>query len=153
VLAYGAGCTRANAKKKLAKKAPPALATGPAVEIKWKELYKMDVKTGKVPASLRKLHGKRVKIAGFIVPLDDEYETLSEFLIVPDSQSCIHVPPPPPNLIIHSKMVAPIRAEKAYNPAWAFGTFKIEKTTSKYGAAGYKMTVEKLKEYVFPQNP
>lgn len=119
------------------------------VEVKWEQLYKLNYETGEYPEELKVLNGKRVKIAGFVVPLSDNYSVFDEFLVVPDAQSCVHSPPPPPNLIIQSKMVTPLSSDKVFNPAWVTGILKIEKVESKFGAAGYQMKVEKLEEYVY----
>ena len=42
------------------------------------------------------LNGKRVKIGGYVVPLDFDATKVTEFLLVPFVGACIHVPPPPP---------------------------------------------------------
>jgi hypothetical protein len=47
------------------------------------------------------LNGQRVRIAGFVVPLERKGEQILEFLLVPYFGACIHVPPPPANQIIH----------------------------------------------------
>lgn len=127
----------------------PVKVSGKPVEVKWELLYKLDYETGKAPEELRVYDGKRVKIAGFVVPLSDNYSELDEFLLVPDAQSCVHVPPPPPNLIVQSKLKKPLSSDKVFNPAWVTGVLKIEKTESQYGAAGFQMNVEKIEEYVY----
>ena len=66
------------------------------VEVKWEQLLTLDYKTGTAPDELKIYDGKRVKIAGFVVPLSDSFSVLDEFILVPDGQSCIHIPPPPP---------------------------------------------------------
>ena len=47
------------------------------------------------------LNGVRVHVAGFVVPLDSDYDHLKQFLLVPYFGACIHVPPPPSNQVIH----------------------------------------------------
>ena len=61
-------------------------------KVTWSELRKLNYKTGEMPASLRQLIGKSVKIPGFAVPLegDDEFEYIDEFLLVPYFGACIH---------------------------------------------------------------
>jgi len=58
------------------------------------------------------LNEKTVRIPGFVIPLEGDSETISELLLVPFYGACIHVPPPPPNQIIHVKFdkAAPIAA-------------------------------------------
>ena len=79
-------------------------------EITWSDLRKLNYKTGEMPESLRQLVGKSIKIPGFAVPLegDDGFEYIEEFLLVPYFGACIHVPPPPPNQVIHVILDAPV---------------------------------------------
>ena len=49
------------------------------------------------------LNGSTVKIPGFVIPLEGDENTVTEFLLVPYFGACIHVPPPPPNQIIYVK--------------------------------------------------
>lgn len=59
------------------------------------------------------LNGARIRIPGFVVPLESGREEVREFLFVPYFGACIHVPPPPVNNIIHvfpSKAVKGIHA-------------------------------------------
>jgi hypothetical protein len=120
---------------------------GNATIVTWNDLYEFDYKTGKATPKLLALDKKKVKIAGYVVPLADEYFVLAEFLLVPNAQACIHVPPPPPNLIIHVKLDEPLPIEKVYNPAWIEGTFTIEPSDSVQGSASFKMSDATLDEY------
>ncbi|TNF13447.1 MAG: DUF3299 domain-containing protein, partial [Pseudomonadales bacterium] len=56
--------------------------------------------TQQAPAApvVKELNGQKVKLPGYIVPLDvtDEGRVV-EFLLVPYFGACIHVPPPPSN--------------------------------------------------------
>lgn len=48
------------------------------------------------------LLGKRILLPGFIVPTKyNEERLVTEFFLVPFFGACIHVPPPPPNQIVH----------------------------------------------------
>ncbi|MCB1814569.1 MAG: DUF3299 domain-containing protein, partial [Candidatus Competibacteraceae bacterium] len=47
------------------------------------------------------LDGRDVRIPGFLLPLNYEGEKVTEFLLVPVVGACIHVPPPPPNQMVH----------------------------------------------------
>ena len=126
----------------------PVVVNGTA-ELKWEHLLTLDYKTGTAPDELKMYDGKRVKIGGFVVPLSDDFSMLDEFLLVPDAQSCIHIPPPPPNLIVQSTLETPLSIDDVFNPAWITGILKIEQTESQYGSAGFKMVVEKMEEYVY----
>jgi len=72
---------------------------------------------------VKELNGKYVKIPGYIVPLEFDFEkgTFSEFLLAPYFGACIHVPPPPSNQIVYVKSASPLSVD------------------SEYGFAGYSM--------------
>lgn len=115
--------------------------------VKWKTLYSYDYKTGETPDELKKLDGKLVRMPGFVVPLVDEFTKLEEFLLVPDAQSCVHVPPPPPNLIVYVTLRETIPVEETFNPAWITGILTIEESKSQFGSASFKMDGIKLEEF------
>ena len=96
---------------------------------------------------LKKLMEKWLRFQDFWSHYLTNYNVLNEFLLVPDPQSCIHVPPPPPNLIVHVHLKEPIPSEEAFNPAWIIGRLKIETTESEYGSASYKMQADKLEKF------
>lgn len=70
------------------------------IEVDWRLLSELDFRTGKKSAALEKVDGKTVKVPGFMVPLEDGADGVTEFLLVPYFGACIHVPPPPPNQIV-----------------------------------------------------
>jgi hypothetical protein len=95
----------------------------------WEDLQQLDIRTGKMPASLKKLDGTIVRVPGYVIPLEDSDQSDSEFLLVPYPMACIHVPAPPPNLIVHVKMEKGKKvAFNFYEPVWAQGRLKIERT-------------------------
>lgn len=118
-------------------------------KIDWNMLYRYDFETKKGPDELLKLDGKAVRIAGYIVPLTDNYAILDQFLMVPDAQACIHVPPPPPNLIIQVKLKKPLPISEVSNPAWVSGIFKIETTSSQHGSAAYTLDARKMEKFTY----
>ena len=110
-------------------------------------LQEFNHKTGKGPEELMAMDGMIVKIPGFVVPLTDDYSELQDFLLVPNAQACIHVPPPPPNLIVTVKLREAIPADQTSNPAWIIGRFKIDPTESQYGGSSYKVDAMKMEKY------
>jgi hypothetical protein len=114
---------------------------GKPVDVDWETLEGLDYRTGRLSPALKKLNGALVRVPGFIVPLEDSETAVSEFLLVPYFGACIHVPPPPPNQIVH------VRMEKGrkltfdfWQPLWVHGRLKVAKTTSPYGDTAYEMT-------------
>lgn len=53
---------------------------------------------------VEELNGKRVRMSGYLLPLEMSDAKVTEFLLVPYVGACIHVPPPPPNQIVHVKL-------------------------------------------------
>ena len=107
-----------------------SLAFGLNLETKlvtWSDLRKLNYKTGEMPESIRQLIGKSIKIPGFAVPLeaDDGFEYVKEFLLVPTYGACIHVPPPPPNQVIHVILDKPVYFEKLMYAVWVSGIVEI----------------------------
>ena len=95
--------------------------------VTWSDLRKLNYKTGEMPESIRKLMGQSVKIPGFAVPLegDDGFEYVKEFLLVPTFGACIHVPPPPPNQVIHVILDKSVHFEKLLYAVWITGIIEI----------------------------
>lgn len=101
------------------------------------------VPTGVVP----ELNGQKVKIPGFIVPLDIVEGKVSSSLLVPYFGACIHVPPPPPNQIVHVKFAKPIEIGSMWDPVWVTGKLGLERYASEFAEAGYSMEGEGIEEY------
>src|SRR5580765_6488729 len=62
------------------------------------------------------MNNARIRIAGFVVPLEYVGDKVTEFLLVPYFGACIHLPPPPPNQIIHVFAKQPITRKQATRP-------------------------------------
>lgn len=89
---------------------------------------------GRIPRAWlanRELDGKPVRIPGFLLPLEFEGDKVSEFLLVPYVGACIHVPPPPPNQIVHVKTEEAYATDgDLYIPIWVNGLMKTEQSRS-----------------------
>jgi hypothetical protein len=118
-----------------------AAESGKAPALMWEDLQQLDIRTGKMPASLKKMDGAVVRVPGYIIPLEDNEQSVSEFLLVPYPMACIHVPAPPPNLIVHVKMDKGRKVDfDFYAPVWTQGRLKIQTTQNMYTEASYFMT-------------
>jgi hypothetical protein len=116
----------------------------------WEDLQQLDLRTGNMPASLKKMDGTIVRVPGFVIPLEDNDQSVSEFLLVPYPMACIHVPAPPPNLIVHVKMEKGKKvAFNFYEPVWAQGRLKIEQTQNVYTDSSYSMTGLAVEPYQY----
>lgn len=96
---------------------------------------------------VKSLDGKRVRIAGFVVPLERNDKGVTEFLLVPYFGACIHTPPPPANQIVHVLPKAPVPPEKAIFPLYVTGTLKTVPAITAEGAAGYRIAEAQFEEY------
>ena len=114
----------------------------------WEDLQQLDPNTGKMPPSLKKLDGTVVRVPGFVIPLEDSDNSVSEFLLVPYPMACIHVPAPPPNLIVHVKMDKGKKIDfNFYDPVWMQGRLQIQRTQSIYTESAYFMTGLRAEPY------
>ena len=125
----------------------PVLADDAYQEVDWLQLRELDLVTGKIPAALAKLDGQPVKVPGFVVPLEDDDQGLSEFLLVPSPQACIHVPPPPPNQMVMVRMSSGQAPKRSWGPVWIRGRLYISTTDSQYGKISYKIRGDSAAKY------
>jgi len=96
---------------------------------------------------VHELDGQRVKIPGYLVPLDYSGTALSEFLLVPYFGACIHVPPPPSNQVVYVKTEDPFKAERLFAPVWVTGTISTDAHLNDVGDAGYTINASRIERY------
>jgi hypothetical protein len=96
------------------------------------------------------LDGARVKLPGFIIPMERKGERISEFLLVPYFGACIHSPPPPANQIIHVVAKQPLKNMMTMSAVWASGTLSLQRSDSPWGMSGYRMVAEVVVPYEEP---
>ena len=97
------------------------------------------------------LNGTRVRIPGFIVPLEFKGTQISEFLLVPYFGACIHSPPPPSNQIIHVFPSRPLPASfKTMDPVWVNGLLELGQSKTEMGNAAYRIKAEQTQPYKRP---
>jgi hypothetical protein len=93
------------------------------------------------------LDGRKVRLPGYVVPLEEGKAGLSEFLLVPYFGACIHTPPPPANQIVHVLPKAGMKL-KSMDVVWVDGTLKAQRGDSYMGVSGYRMDAEAVTPYV-----
>jgi hypothetical protein len=98
----------------------------------------------------KSLNGIRVRIAGFVVPLEGRRGEVSEFLLVPYYGACIHTPPPPPNQIIHVNPAQPLKSDVASDAVWVSGVLETVRSETGMGDAGYRMRADTVMPYRKP---
>ena len=119
---------------------------GSAPEVDWRNLGELDYTTGVSPETLKKHDGTRVKIPGFMVPLEDDSKQVTEFLLVPSPQACIHVPAPPPNQMVYVRMKTG-GTPAAFGPIWVYGVFRMVTQKSQYGDASFELIGDSIEPY------
>jgi hypothetical protein len=100
------------------------------------------------------LNGKKVRIPGFVSPLDTNGDVVGDFLLVPYYGSCIHSPPPPVNQTV---MVSPgegksISLSKIRRPVWVVGELEVDEITTDLAKAGYQIKNAQIEPYTQPVN-
>lgn len=88
------------------------------------------------------LDGKRIRIGGYVVPLDFDATTVKDFLLVPFVGACIHVPPPPANQIIHVVSETGFEVGGTFDPVWVTGTIRAETSSTGLAETGYSINAE-----------
>jgi hypothetical protein len=131
-----------------AQQQPAAPASAAPINIDWRVLAGLDYESGGMTDTLKKLDGKKVRVPGFIVPLDDADLEGAEFLLVPYYGACVHTPPPPPNQMAFIQMAGKKSVKLGlFDAVWMEGTLKITNYDSPYGQVGFTIEGLSMKPY------
>ena len=93
------------------------------------------------------MNGARVRIPGFIVPLESQRGEVTEFLLVPYFGACVHTPPPPANQTIHVFPTEPVKNVQMMDAVWVSGTLETTLSQTLFGNAGYRLKAELITPY------
>ncbi|MBT2968425.1 MAG: hypothetical protein B6D72_08050 [gamma proteobacterium symbiont of Ctena orbiculata] len=94
------------------------------------------------------LDGKRIKLPGFVVPIEGDGKKLTEFLLVPYYGACIHVPPPPANQTVYVKVPkGDAKIREAFDTVWVSGILSAKSFDSDLATAGYQIEAEEVTPY------
>lgn len=88
---------------------------------------------------VKALDGLSVSLPGFVVPLEGDSEVITEFLLVPYFGACIHVPPPPPNQIVHVTIKGGVPINSLYDAIVVTGVITTQSWSGEIAQVGYKM--------------
>lgn len=98
-------------------------------------------------------NNSNIRLAGFIVPLEfDDNQIIKEFFLVPYFGACIHLPPPPPNQIIHvtvdtTYIKQGFHLEQLYEPVWVSGQLKTELLEKSMATSAYSLSAHAIAPY------
>ncbi|MER8707705.1 DUF3299 domain-containing protein [Mesorhizobium sp. M1088] len=70
------------------------------------------------------LQDKTVQLAGYALPVDRDGDLVYQFLLVPWTGACSHMPTPPPNQIVLVTPARPYRMSEAYQPVSVTGALR-----------------------------
>ena len=93
------------------------------------------------------LDGQRIRIPGYMVPLEFDSMVISEFLLVPYFGACIHVPPPPANQIVYVTTESAFPTTNVFKPVWVTGVIRTQAYRHEVGDAGYRMHAMDIELY------
>jgi hypothetical protein len=97
------------------------------------------------------LIGQLVRIPGFVVPLEEGQNGMTEFLLVPYFGACVHSPPPPSNQIIHVLPKVPARSLRSMDTVWVSGVLTTLQTDSYMGTASWRLAASSVMPYAEPK--
>jgi uncharacterized protein len=93
------------------------------------------------------LNGKKVRMPGFVLPLDQVGESVKTMLLVPYFGACIHSPPPPANQMVQVSFTKPQAGLRTMDAVWVSGVIEVFRADSPWGAAGYRINAVKVEPY------
>ena len=114
-----------------------------------KMMASMRKKLDEAPIS-NKYINQKIRMPGFVVPLDAVRNGQREFLLVPYFGACIHTPPPPANQIV---LVTPhpslnlSKALESMGVIWVEGELKEARTKTASGVSGYALEAIQVYPY------
>ena len=122
------------------------------------DIEKMMAKYKEIRTSVvEALNGQQVRIPGYFLPLELSDTKVTEFLLVPSIGACIHVPPPPPNQIVHVRTLQKkgYSSKSLYEPVWVTGVITAKAMVKDLyladGSAGvnigYTMQAKRIEPY------
>ncbi|MEO0618877.1 MAG: DUF3299 domain-containing protein [Pseudomonadota bacterium] len=91
--------------------------------------------------------GNRVRLPGYVVPLDFEATHLKTFLLVPYVGACIHVPAPPTNQVVFIESSTPIEFTGLYDPVYVTGVMSTKAEKTQLASAGYRIIADNVRPY------
>jgi hypothetical protein len=114
-----------------------------------KMMASMRLKLDEAPIS-KKYVNQKIRMPGFVVPLDAVRNGQREFLLVPYFGACIHTPPPPANQIV---LVTPhpqlnlSKTLESMEVIWVEGELKESRTKTTSGVSGYSLEAVQVYPY------
>ena len=96
---------------------------------------------------IQELNHQNIRIPGFVVPVEFDEETITEFFLVPYFGACIHSPPPPPNQIIYVHAPKGLKLDALYDPFWISGKLSTTLVENYMATAAYSLQMTSYELY------
>jgi hypothetical protein len=93
------------------------------------------------------LDNNRIKLPGYLVPLEEDKVGVTEFLLVPYFGACVHTPPPPANQIVLVVPAKPAAGFRSMDTVWVSGVLKAKRSDSPMGTSGYRLEGALVERY------
>ena len=95
---------------------------------------------------IEQLNGQLVRIPGFVVPVEFDEESITEFFLVPYFGACIHSPPPP-NQIIYVHAPNGLQLNTLYDHFLDFWDHQYNTGGKLYGNSGVQPKMASYEAY------
>ncbi len=90
------------------------------------------------------LHGQKVRVPGFVTPLETDSLNITSFLLVPYMGACVHAPPPPMNQMIFVEYGPGVSYQVAQGPVWIEGKLIVSGRQMDQIQIGYSMQATEI---------
>jgi hypothetical protein len=92
-------------------------------------------------------NGKKVRLPGYVVPLEFDGTAVTSFILVPFVGACVHVPPPPANQLVLVTPVEPYEGTGLFEPVQVTGTFGTAAMTTQLAEVGYVLSADEIEPF------
>ena len=99
----------------------------------------------------KSLENTKIKLAGFVVPLEYKGDEIHEFLLVPYFGACIHTPPPPANQIVHGVASKLPASFEPMDPFWVSGMMSLDHSMTDMGFSSYRLVSDDIAPFELPK--
>ena len=93
------------------------------------------------------LDGSYIKMPGFVIPFDISAKGVTEFMLVPYTGACIHMPPPPANQLVMVNAKTPWPSDDLWDPIWVIGMMRTQLQSTDLGQTGYAIVADQIEVY------
>lgn len=94
------------------------------------------------------LDGVEMRLPGYAVPVElDDQGQMREFFFVPYFGACLHVPPPPPNQLLHVRLSEAQVPPDLWEAQWLMGTLRVRRHDDPMASAAYSVDGGALAPY------